>query len=218
VRVQITSRGAIVDVSASEMNDLQRQFHETYCVLIRQFVEPALLAQLQEKIAAADFRDKHNIDVGDEVRMQADPAGSALEFMMNDPALHAFVREVSSIGKIGAYRGRVYSLLPNTGMMSDWHNDMVPGRMATMVINLSTQVYEGGLLQFKHVDSNEVVTSIHNTGFGDATLFKIDYSLKHRVTPITGTVRRTMYAGWFLDEPDFVTLLKERLETQSVEA
>jgi 2OG-Fe(II) oxygenase superfamily len=218
VRVRITRRGALVDVSASEMKELQRQFQETYCVLIRQFVEPSLLALLQDKIAAAGFYDKHNVDVGDEVRMQADPAGTALEFMMNDPVLHAFIREVSGIGSIGAYRGRVYSLLPNTGMMSDWHNDMVPGRMATMVINLSTQVYEGGLLQFKHVDSDEIVTSVHNTGFGDATLFKIDYSLKHRVTPITGTARRTMYAGWFLNEPDFVTLLKDRIETQSVEA
>lgn len=218
MRVQITRRGAAIDVTASEMKDLQRQFHTEFCVLLREFVEPSLLQLLQEKIAAANFFDKHNVDVGDEVRMSADPAGTALEFMMNDPALHAFVREVSGIGPIGAYRGRVYSLLPNTGMMSDWHNDMVPGRMATTVINLSTDVYEGGLLQFKRVDSDEVVTSVHNTGFGDATFFKIGYDLKHRVTPITGTVRRTMYAGWFLSEPDFVTLLRERLETQAVEA
>lgn len=217
MRVQLTRRGAEIDVSASEMKELQRQFHSEYCVLLKQFVEPSLLHLLQEKTAAANFLDKHNVDVGDEVRMGVDPAGTALEFMMNDPALHAFVREVSGIGPIGAYRGRVYSLLPNTGMMSDWHNDMVPGRMATTVINLSTDVYEGGLLQFKRVDSDEIITSIHNTGFGDATLFKISYDLKHRVTPITGAVRRTMYAGWYLSEPDFGSLLKERLETQSVQ-
>jgi len=148
--------------------------------------------------------------------MRSDPAGSALEFMMNDPALHAFVREVTGIGPIGAYQGRVYSLLPDTGMMSDWHNDMVAGRLATMVINLSTAVYSGGLLQFKRVDSDEIVKSIHNTGFGDATLFKIDHGLKHRVTPITGAVRRTMYAGWFLEKPDFMALLREKLDAHSV--
>ena len=218
MRVQITRRGATIDVSASEMKELHRQFHEEYCVLLNEFVEPALLVQLQEKIAAAGFFDKHNVDVGDEIRMSSDPAGTALEFAMNDPALHAFVREVSGIGPIGAYQGRVYSLLPETGMMSDWHNDMVAGRLATMVINLSTAVYSGGLLQFKRVDSDEIVTSIHNTGFGDATLFKIDHTLKHRVTPITGTVRRTMYAGWFLDKPDFLTLLKGKLDAHSVGA
>src|SRR4051795_1391421 len=190
VRVQITRKGAEIDVSASEMKELQRQFHEQYCILLERFVEPALLVQLQEKIEAAGFYDKHNVDVGDEVRMTSDPAGTALEFMMNDLALHAFVREVSGIGPIGAYQGRVYSLLPDTGMMSDWHNDMVAGRLATMVVNLSTAAYAGGLLQFKRVDSDEIVTSIHNTGFGDATLFKISHTLKHRVTPITGTLRR----------------------------
>ena len=51
----------------------------------------------------------------------------------------------------------------------------------------------------------------------DATLFKISHTLKHRVTPITGTVRRTMYAGWFLDKPDFLALLKGRLAANSVE-
>ena len=218
MRVQMTRRGVSIDVSGSEMKELQRQFHEEYCILLKQFVEPALLVQLQEKIAAAGFYEKHNRDVGDEVRMRSDPAGSALEFLMNDPALYAFVREVSGIGPIGAYQGRVYSLLPDTGMMSDWHNDMVAGRLATMVTNLSTAVYGGGLLQFKRVDSDEIVTSIHNTGFGDATLFKIDHTLKHRVTPTTGTVRRTMYAGWFLGEPDFTTLLKGRLDTHSVGA
>jgi hypothetical protein len=218
MRVQLTHRGAVVDVSASEMKELQRQFHEEYCVLLRQFVEPALLQHLQNKIADAEFFDKHNRDVGDEVRMRSDPASSALEFMMNDPVLHAFAREVSGIGPIGCYQGRVYSLLPNTGMMSDWHNDMVSGRLATLVTNLSTDVYEGGLLEFKRIDSEEIVTSVHNTGFGDATFFKIGFDLKHRVTPITGTVTRTMYAGWFLSEPDYGTLLRQHLQTPSASA
>jgi hypothetical protein len=216
MRIQLTRRGVALDVSASDLKNLQWQFHNQYCILIREFLEPDLLARLQDKIAAADFFEKHNVDVGDEARMQSDPASTALEFLMNDPALHAFVREVTGIGPIGAYRGRVYSLLPDTGMMSDWHNDMVAGRLATMVTNLSTAAYEGGLLQFRHADSEAIVTSVHNTGFGDSTLFKIDHSLKHRVTPITGTVRRTMYAGWFVSEPDFATLLRERLESQSI--
>jgi len=79
-------------------------------------------------------------------------------------------------------------------------------------------VDSGSLQQFKRVDSDEIVKSIHNNGFGDATLFKIDHSLKHRVTPITGAVRRTMYAGWFLEKPDFMALLREKLDAHSVGA
>ena len=53
MRVQITRSGASIDVSASEMRELQRQFHEEYCILLKQFVEPVLLVQVQEKIASA---------------------------------------------------------------------------------------------------------------------------------------------------------------------
>src|SRR6187399_2166084 len=103
----MTRRGVSIDVSGSEMKELQRQFHEECCILMKQFVEPALLVQLQEKIAAAGFVEKYNPKVGLEARMRSDPASAALEFLMNDPALHAFVREVTGIGPIGAYQGRV---------------------------------------------------------------------------------------------------------------
>jgi hypothetical protein len=218
VRIQLTRAGSIIDVSASELQDLQRQFHERYCILLRQFVEPDLARALQERIAGAEFYDKHNVDVGDEARMKVDSPTTVLEFLMNDPRLYALIRSISGVDAIGSFKGRVYSLMPNTGQYADWHNDMVTNRLCTNVINLSSDVYEGGLLQFKRVDSDEIVTEVHNTGVGDATLFKIDHSLKHRVTPITGTVRRTVYAGWFLSEPDFSTLLRERFDQQGAVA
>ncbi len=218
MHVQLTQRGAALDVAASELAELQRQFDERYCVVLPGFLEPTLLARLQDKVGTAAFFDKYNVDVGPELRMRSDPASTALEFLMNDPRLHAFVRDVTAIGPIGCFRGRVYSLMPNTDQRSDWHDDMIPGRLATLVINLSTEVYEGGVLQFRRADSEVIATEVHNTGFGDATLFKIEHGLKHRVTPTTGRHRRTVYAGWFLREPDFVTLLRERLDSAAAEA
>ena len=218
MRIQLTRAGAALDVSASELKALQQQFHTRYCLLLRQFIEPALVAQLQERIGRGEFFDRHNANVGDETRMKLDPAATVLEFLMNDPRLYALIREITGVEPIGSFKGRIYSLMPNTGQYADWHSDMVQTRLCTNVINLSQDVYEGGLLQFKHVDSEEIVTEVHNTGFGDATLFKIDHSLKHRVTPITGTVRRTVYAGWFLREPEFSALLRERLDRQEVGA
>jgi hypothetical protein len=218
MRVQLTRSGARVDVSTSELAAVKDEFDRRHCILLRQLVAPDLLALIHEKIDAASFFDKTNINIGDESRMTSDPAAAALEFLTNDPALFEFVRAVTGIGEIGCYRGRVYRLLPNTGQQSDWHSDRAHGRMATMSINLTPLPYEGGLLQFRRVDTEAIVTEIHNTGLGDATLFKIDDLLQHRVTPATGTVARTAYAGWFLKEPQFSSLLKERLEMSGVRA
>jgi hypothetical protein len=218
MRVQLTKSGARVDVSASELAAVKAEFDRRHCIVLRQLVAPDLLEAIHDKIGAASFFDKTNINIGDESRMTSDPIAAALEFLTNDPALFEFVRAVTGIGEIGCFRGRVYRLLPNTGQQSDWHSDLAHGRMATMSINLTARAYAGGLLQFRKVDTQEIVTGIHNTGLGDATLFKIDPSLQHRVTPTTGTVPRTAYAGWFLQAPAFSALLKERLELSGVRA
>ncbi|MDR1989795.1 MAG: 2OG-Fe(II) oxygenase [Acidobacteriaceae bacterium] len=219
MRVQLTHAGAHVDVSASELAAVKEEFNRRHCFLLRQLIEPGLLARLHEKLASASFFNKTNADVGDESRMTSDPVGAALEFLTNDPKLFAFVRAVTGIGEIGCFRGRVYRLLPNTGQMSDWHDDFMYGRMATISINLSAGIYEGGLLQFrKAAEPDTIISEIHNTGFGDASLFKIDQSIQHRVTPATGTVPRTAYAGWFVQRPQFADLLKERLNTSGVRA
>jgi hypothetical protein len=52
---------------------------------------------------------------------------------------------------------------------------------------------------------------VANTGAGDAVLFRIAERLEHRVTSLRGDVPRTAYAGWFLREPRFADVLKERI-------
>jgi len=66
-----------------------------------------------------------------------------------------------------------------------------------MSINLSPQVYDGGSLQIKHCDSDEILQEIHNTGLGDALLFRISGHLVHRVLGVKGDIPKTAFAGWF---------------------
>jgi hypothetical protein len=175
------------------------------------FIEPTLLALLQEKIGAASFFEKNNRNIGDETRMRQEPVGAALEFLTNDTVLFDLVRAITGCDPVGCFRGRVYRLLPNTGQMTDWHTDLVNGRMATMSINLSPRPYEGGVLQFREPRSDKILSRVANTGAGDAVLFRIANGLEHRVTSLRGDVPRTAYAGWFLREPAFADLLKERI-------
>jgi len=211
VRVQIARTGTIVDATDAEIARLRGEFERRHCVLLRQLVEPALLSTLQRAIAAASFFEKTNVNIGDELRVRPGAVASAFEFVTNDPALFAFVRRISGCPPIGSYRGRVYTLLPRPGHMSDWHNDLLPHRMLTMSVNLGTEKYEGGVLQIRSRGTGAILTEVANTGPGDATIFRIADDLQHRVTPLTGTVARTAYAGWFMDEPDFGAELRARL-------
>ena len=211
MRIQLTRSGLEFEGAAAAIAAWQADFDARHCVKLPAFIEPRLLAQLQARIASADFFQKTNMNIGDEARMSAEPVGAVLEFLTNDPELFEVIDAITGCGPIGCYRGRVYQLQPNTGHMSDWHNDFIHGRMATMSINLSGAPYQGGILQFREVGSERIVNEVANTGAGDAVLFKIDENLQHRVTPTTGAVARTAYAGWFLAEPKFADLLQRRV-------
>lgn len=216
MRVQLTHAGAVVDATDAEIESLRAEFDRRHCVLLRQFVEPGLLRVLQHAIAASNFFEKTNVNIGDELRVRPGAVASTFEFVTNDPALFAFVRRISGCPAIGSYRGRVYTLLPRPGHMSDWHNDLLPHRMLTMSINLGSEKYDGGVLEIRNRGTGEILTAVANTGPGDATIFRIADELQHRVTPLTGAVARTAYAGWFMDEPDFAAELRARLEVQTV--
>jgi hypothetical protein len=210
--VQLTKSGTQIHGGEEAIVGWREEFDRHHCVRLPRLIEPELVSQLQARIEAAGFFEKTNRNIGDESRMAADPAGAVLEFLTNDSAFFEVVRAITGCAPIGCYRGRVYRLLPKIGHMSDWHTDLVHGRMATMSINLSAAPFEGGILQIREMPAERIVTEVANTGAGDAVIFRIDAALQHRVTPTNGTTPRTAYAGWFLHEPQFEDLLKRRVD------
>jgi len=210
-RIQLTRSGTIFEGGDQAIAAWRDEYMRGNWVRWSGFIEPKLLAILHTRIGAASFFDKTNRNIGDESRMRQEPVGAALEFLTNDTVLFEVVRAITGCDPVGCFRGRVYRLLPSTGQMTDWHTDLTQGRMATMSINLSTEPYAGGILQFREPGSEKILSQVANTGPGDAVLFRIAKGLEHRVTALRGTVARTAYAGWFLREPRFADVLKERI-------
>jgi 2OG-Fe(II) oxygenase superfamily len=209
--IQITRSGTVVEAGSADLDRLRAGFDRDHCILLRRFIEPSLLDMLRAAVEAASFYEKTNRNIGDELRIRPHPVSTAFEFLTNDPAVYDVARRITGCPAVGCFRGRVYRLLPTTGHESGWHTDLVHGRMLTMSINLSSGMFEGGLLQIRDANTGRVFTEVANTGPGDAVLFRIDPSLQHRVTPLVGAVPRTAYAGWFLQEPQFAALLRGRL-------
>lgn len=135
---------------------------------------------------------------------------AALEFLWNAPALSAAIDRIAGCGPIGCFEGRVYRMLPSHGHYDSWHSDVGEDRVVAMSVNLSTDCYEGGVTEFRLADESQPFHRLANTGFGDAIIFRIDPSLRHQVTEVTGQAAKTAYAGWFRTSPDYPTLFRRR--------
>ena len=155
----------------------------------------------------------HSINASELCLTEDNLTSHLLDFLSNDAKLFQIVQHITGCTAIGCFEGRVYRMIPGHGHYDSWHNDMVEQRMVAMSINLSTEVYSGGVLQICEWPSRRILHEVANIGFGDSIIFRLSHHLKHRVTEVAGTVPKTAFAGWFKSQPDFLSLLTEGRDT-----
>lgn len=184
----------------ADPRDIERwkiEFQEKHYVLLPKLLEPPLLDFLLERLEQGPWRDEAHKDIGVEVVLEDAPARGLLHFVANAPAFLKTVQEITGHGPLTRFGGRIYRFVPNSGHFDSWHNDNDDGRLVAMSLNLSSRGYEGGVFQLREWSSKRILAEIANTGWGDATLFRISRYLEHRVTEVTGEQPKTAFAGWF---------------------
>lgn len=216
--VQLTQAGAVVSASAAELEHLRRQFDRLHCILLPSLLEPELLHLVQHQIDAATFNPKTHEGIGTEVCMAENQAIHMLHFLALAPQLFQFIRQVTGCGRIGCFVGRVYRMVPGSQHYDSWHDDIIDHRMIGLSINLSPEVYSGGIFQLRERDSQHIIHEVANTGFGDGIIFRLAPHLQHRITEVDGSVPKTAFAGWFQSEPDFYAALKNAPKQPLTEA
>lgn len=212
--VQIRNSGLILSISAKEIEHLRTQFERQTCILLPTILAPDLLQVIQQKIAEAEFFEKahgHSVRLSVELCMKNNAASAALHLLANNPKFFHFVQQVTGCDQIGCFMGRVYRLIPESYHYDSWHDDVKDNRILAMSINLSTDKYDGGILQIRDRRSNQITYEIANIGFGDCIIFTLAPHLQHRVTSVTGTVAKTAFAGWFKSVPSYQAILMESL-------
>jgi hypothetical protein len=212
--IQLTRSGTTYAGTAEDLQRLRELFDRQHCIRLHQLLEPGLLRVLQRQIEQAEFFETVHEDEGDpppiDLCMRPNAASHALHLVVNEPCFLRFLEQVTGCGGIGCFLGTVFRRVRDANLY-DWHNDLVEDRMLAMSINLSTGVYRGGTLQLRDAESGRVVHEVANTGFGDATIFRIARCLEHRVSPVEGPVARSAFAGWFRPQPDYRSWLQESL-------
>ncbi len=196
-------------VHPGEASRLKAEFEQNHCFRIRRLLNPPILALLQRRLAAAEFGDNTHAEIGRELLMRDAGVSSILHFVINTPAFLEALREISSLPEIKSFTGRVFKLLPGPDHYTKWHNDLAEGRLIGMSLNLTPEEYSGGIFMIRERRATEPLCEVANTGFGDANFFRISPALVHQVTPVTGTIPRTAFAGWFYGgRPDYHSELR----------
>ena len=178
-------------------------FDVHHWVKVRGLVSGPLLRDVQDGLRRATFVEVRHQAVSPpsvDVCMEPNATSAMLELLCNDPALFAAVEAMTGCTPLTRFNGFVYRLAPDTGHHHNWHNDLVQNRRVAMSINLEPEPYEGGLLQIRVRETEDVIETVENVGAGDAILFRIDAAFQHRATPVTAGVK-TAFAGWFRTAP-----------------
>jgi hypothetical protein len=200
--VRLSRSGPVVSGSEEELSRLRAQFEERHYLVLPGFLDPALLDTLRAKLAATDFV-RIDREVGSELRPLDTAPYFALELLLNSRAMLELLPRLTGCPRPACFTGRIYRRAPGGGHVSRWHTDLnEDGRMVTLSINLSEEVYRGGTTLVREAATGRVVCELPNTGFGDAILFPIGPRFEHRVLDVEGDAPKTALAGWFNSRPD----------------
>ena len=213
--LQINRFDTVLKASEEDLTRIQAEFNEKHCVIFPKLLAPDLLQSVLQGIDQAEFNLTENVNmIAKDIHIgQEDPTNYLMNFLMNNETLSNTVQRVTGCSQFGMYLGRIYRMMPTHDHYDSWHDDLVFNRVAAMSINLTPEPYAGGTVQFRETKSGRIVNEVHNVGLGDAMIFRIAPYLEHRVTPVTGTVPRTAFAGWFESKPTYRTWLESGYTT-----
>jgi hypothetical protein len=216
--IQIRKSGVLARGLDQRLEDLRKQFDRKHYVRFREFLEPALVSFLQTEIQRGEFYERIHpgIKSNKELCLKQNRAYGALLLFMNDEELFRVIQRVTRCGPIGCFEGRVYRFTPGLGHHDAWHSDVTDDRLVALSINLSADVYAGGMLQIRDSKSHAIISEVPNVAPGDALLFRVSPQLQHRITEVAGPACKTAFAGWFRAKPDFVSFLKGTTSSELV--
>jgi hypothetical protein len=204
VPVQLGSGGSSVGSgiafggSVQDRERLRYDFEQSHAVLLPGFLAEPLLDRIRAYIAEGDFSPRTYGGGRTEAYMEEGKAFGLLAFLTNNARLFEFVRTITRCKAVGAFEGGVCRMMPGPEHADPWHGEIFGHGMVAMSIDVSPQPYSGGALEIRERHSGEMVRSATHTAPGDAVLVRLAPFLQHRITPVEGDGKRTVYAGQFM--------------------
>jgi hypothetical protein len=186
-----------VTLDATRRDHLLDHFERHNWVLVPGFLGPRILDETQRAVEDTEF--EHRADrMGGELKLGEQTAVLArMLFIVNDHAVHRAVEAATGMDRIARFDGRIYRREPVPEHYHVWHDDVQGDtRLVAMSVNLSERPYEGGVLEIRRKGEVEPLARVHNTGPGDALMFRVHPDLEHCISDVTAGAK-TSLAGWF---------------------
>jgi hypothetical protein len=195
IAVQIKRKG--LEVDQPQIGRLREEFRDAHWVRMSRLFEPSILEFLQARLDNSQWRTMTHEKIGEEYVTDDLPALSLLDFAMNRPKFRAVMEEITGCKSLRSFRGRIYRVISGAGHYDSWHDDFHRCNEVGMSVNLSRNLFRGGLFMLRESDSRRVLANVANTGPGDALIFRISSDLQHRISDLEGAEPKTAFAGWF---------------------
>ena len=214
--LSLTTAGPKI-VEDDQWAERRETFRQRHCVLFKDFVDQRVLRRLRlwRAQASGEFRTRDVVErnlavTGERQLPQQTSAAGFLFLLLNQPRLFAAIEQFTGAGEdVRCFLGRYYEAVPNREHYTNaFHSAANHHRLFGLSINLSERPVAGGAFEIRHRSAKGIPHTIAAWEFGDAILFRISRSLQHRIRPVTGTVARCCYAGWFVAEPDYRDLAR----------
>lgn len=214
-KLQLTRSGLRCRLAARDIASLHDAFAREHHIRFERFIEPRLLAAIQNQIDRSTFNTQRREGVFRIFDTEENPAAGAINVLLNDPALFRAAERIADCGPIGSFNGGIRRLSSGPGIELSWHADTILSRTLAMTINLGREPYRGGILQIREVSSGTIVAEVSNATPGDAIVFRVGAGFEHRNTDIEGDSAKTFHSGWFQQRPEFRDLLARRLRKRA---
>jgi hypothetical protein len=195
IAIQIQRKGLALD--QAQIGKLGAEYRDAHWVRLPRLLEPSILDFLQARLNNSHWETMSHGKIGEEYITNDLPTTSLLHFVMNRPKVRAAIEEITGCKGLRWFRGRLYRVIAGAGHYDRWHDDFHHSNEVGMSVNLSRNIFRGGLFMLRENDSKRVLASVANTGPGDALIFRISCKLHHRISDLEGSDPKTAFAGWF---------------------
>jgi hypothetical protein len=188
---------------AADPETYRTAFEHRPALLLEGVIAPALLDRLMARASAAEFVDDDVEHIGTRAVEAPQRVGGTINLLLARPNLFNWLERATGTGPLRDAVGRLVETRGNGRDALAWHDDMSDeGRRLAIVINLSTDDFDGGRFEMRHVGETQPFLAYQHRRPGSMMLFAVRPGLEHRVTEIINGGPRRVYAGWFITEAE----------------
>lgn len=164
-------------------------------VVFDNVIAPKLLESLIARAQSADFRQTDLKEFGLRGNDLSPRAGLPFCMVLARPVFMRWLEQISGCPPVAHVEGHLVQMLPGNNL--GWHRDAGHGiRRLAMVLNLSTDRYEGGRFELRQKSTTTPMLAYQATTPGSLALFRLSNDLQHQVTQVTAGGPRTTFTGW----------------------